>query len=138
MILSPRSFRYLKCLCLLHPRHHRESYLHLHHPKDPLHHHEDREPVAEGSGASGAVHMVIDIPSFTELIVLSSNDEEELEPEEEVEPEMDEEDHTFVEQLEQELQEEPQEVGQGQDTEGSAATGSSDTSNPDYDLSRDY
>jgi len=67
---------------------------------------EHGEPDEDGSGASGAVHMLVDIPSSPELIVLCSDDEEELEPKEEVEPEMDEEDQVFVEQLEQELQEE--------------------------------
>ena len=51
------------------------------------------------------VHMLVDIPNSPELIILSS-DKEELEPEEEIKPEMDEVDQAFVEQLEQELQEE--------------------------------
>ena len=89
------------------------------------------EPIAEGPEASSAVNMVVDIPSSPELIVLSSDDEDELDPEEEVKPEIDDEDQAFVEWLEQELQEEgleeePQERGQEQDTEGSAASRSSD------------
>jgi len=46
-------------------------------------------------GASDAVHIAVNIPSSLELIVLNSN-EEELEPKEEVEHEMDEEDEAFV------------------------------------------
>jgi len=60
----------------------------------PLVDHEDGEPKAEGLGASGIVHMTVDIPDSPELIVISSDDEEELEPEEEIkhEEEMDEKD----------------------------------------------
>jgi len=65
--------------------------------------HKDGEPEAEGSGASGAVHMLVDTPDFLELIVISSDDEEELAPEEETKSETNEGDQTFVEQLEQEL-----------------------------------
>ena len=77
----------------------------------------DEEPVAEGSEPSGAVHMVMDVPRSLELIILSFDDEEELEPEEEDEPEVDGEDQAFIDQLEQELlqegfEEEPQEGGQ--------------------------
>jgi len=45
----------------------------------------------------------VDIPDSPEVIVISSDDEEELEPEEEFEPEEDEGHQAFVEQLEEEL-----------------------------------
>jgi len=100
--------------------------------------HEDGEPKAEESGASGAVHMLVDIPNSPELIVINSDDEEELEPEEEVEPESDEEDHACVEKLEQELQEEGyEEEAQEQSSGGSAASEGNDVFDHDYDLSRD-
>ena len=97
---------------------------------------------AEGSGASGAVHMLVDILDSPELIVISSDDEEELEPKEEIEPEMDEEDQAFVEQLEQELQEEgyeeePHEEAQEQSSEEGVGSECSDASDPDYDPFRD-
>ena len=63
------------------------------------------EPNAEDSGASDAVHIIVDIPDSPEFIVISSDDDEE-EPEEEIEPEEDEGNQAFVAQLEEELQEE--------------------------------
>jgi len=50
----------------------------------------NEEPVAKGLEASSALRMVAEIPSSPELIVLSSDDEEELKLEEEVGPEIDE------------------------------------------------
>jgi len=62
-------------------------------PASPPHvDHGDKELIGERLEASGAVHMVIDIPSSPNLIILSSDDEEELEPEEEDKPEVDGED----------------------------------------------
>jgi len=47
--------------------------------------------------------MIVDIMNSPELIVVGSDDEEELEPEEEINPKMDEEDQVFVGQVKQEL-----------------------------------
>jgi len=55
-------------------------------PIDP----KDEKPAIEGSGALSVVPIVVDIPSSPKLIVLSF-DEEELEPEGDMEPEMGEE-----------------------------------------------
>ena len=76
------------------------------------------------------------------MIVISFDDEEELEPEEEIEPEEDEGNQAFVEKLEEELQEEeyeeePQEAVQKPNSEESMALEGSDMSDPDYDPSRD-
>ena len=100
------------------------------------------EPNAEDSGASDAVHIIVDIPDSPELIVISFDDEEELEPEEEIEPEEDEGNQAFVAQLEEELQEEgyeeePQGAVQESNSEESMASEDSEVSDPDYDPSRD-
>jgi len=84
----------------------------------------------------------VDIPDSPEVIVISSDDEEELEPEEEFEPEEDEGHQAFVEQLEEELsedgyEEDPQGPVQEPSSEKSMAFEDSDVSDPNYDPSRD-
>ena len=76
------------------------------------------------------------------MIVISSDDEMELEPEEEIEPEGDEGNQAFMAQLEEELQEEgyeeePQGAVQELSSEESMALEDSEVSDPDYDPSRD-
>jgi len=65
---------------------------------------EDEASASKGSGPSGKVYMVVGIPSSSELIELSLNEEE-------LEPQMDVEDQAFAEQLDQELQDEALEQG---------------------------